>query len=144
MRSIFTQSLLTSLVSHWFKKRKIHLQYRRCGIRKIPWVRKIPWRRKWKPTPVFLPGKSHGQWGLVGYSPWGSQNDEHNWVWSHSSSQPHSDAVLFLTLQLTREKTDVNSQAQLVGLRSTSRLKKKQPCLVVAFAILTTRGHARS
>ena len=24
------------------------------------WVRKIPWRRKWKPTPVFLPGESHG------------------------------------------------------------------------------------
>jgi len=25
-----------------------------------PWVGKIPWRRKWQPTPVFLPGKSHG------------------------------------------------------------------------------------
>ena len=36
-----------------------------------PWVRKIPWRRKWQPISVFLPGKSHGQRGLVGYSPWG-------------------------------------------------------------------------
>src|SRR5574337_85568 len=36
-----------------------------------PWVGMIPWRRKWKPTPVFLPGKSHGQRTLVGYSPWG-------------------------------------------------------------------------
>ena len=26
-----------------------------------PWVRKVPWRKKWQPTPVFLPGKSHGQ-----------------------------------------------------------------------------------
>ena len=26
-----------------------------------PWVRKIPWKRKWQLTPVFLPGKSHGQ-----------------------------------------------------------------------------------
>ena len=26
-----------------------------------PWVWKIPWRRKWQPTPVFLPGESHGQ-----------------------------------------------------------------------------------
>ena len=26
-----------------------------------PWVGKIPWRRKWQPTPVLLPGKSHGQ-----------------------------------------------------------------------------------
>ena len=36
-----------------------------------PWVRKIPWRREWQPTPVFLPGESHGQSSLVGYSPWG-------------------------------------------------------------------------
>ena len=28
------------------------------------------WRRKWHPTPVLLPGKSHGQRSLVGYSPW--------------------------------------------------------------------------
>ena len=35
-----------------------------------PWIRKISWRRKWQVTPVFLPGKSHGQRSLVGYSPW--------------------------------------------------------------------------
>jgi len=32
---------------------------KRCGF--DPWVGKIPWRRKWHPTPVFLPGESHGQ-----------------------------------------------------------------------------------
>ena len=31
-----------------------------------PCVRKIPWRRAWQPTPVFLPGESHGQRSLVG------------------------------------------------------------------------------
>ena len=36
-----------------------------------PWVGKIPWRRAWQPTLVFLPGESHGQRSLVGYSPWG-------------------------------------------------------------------------
>ena len=36
-----------------------------------PWVGKIPSRRAWQPTPVFLPGKSHGQKNLAGYSPWG-------------------------------------------------------------------------
>ena len=36
-----------------------------------PWVWKIPWGRKWQPIPVFLPGKSHGQRSLVGYSPRG-------------------------------------------------------------------------
>ena len=33
----------------------------------------MPWRRKWQPTPVFLPGKSHGQRSLAVYSPWGSK-----------------------------------------------------------------------
>ena len=33
-----------------------------------PWVGKIPWRRAWQPTPVFLPGESHGQRSLVGYT----------------------------------------------------------------------------
>ena len=31
-----------------------------------PWVVKMPWRRKWQPTPVLLPGKSHGQKSLAG------------------------------------------------------------------------------
>ena len=35
------------------------------------WVRKNPWKRKWKPTPLFLPGKSHGQRSLMAYSSWG-------------------------------------------------------------------------
>ena len=34
-----------------------------------PWIGKIPWRRKRQPTPVFLPGESHGQRSLAGYSP---------------------------------------------------------------------------
>ena len=34
-----------------------------------PWLRKIPWRRAWQPTPVFLPGESHGQRSLEGCSP---------------------------------------------------------------------------
>ena len=41
------------------------------GPRFDPWVGKISWRRKWQPTPVFLPGESHGQRSLVGYSPRG-------------------------------------------------------------------------
>ena len=36
-----------------------------------PWVRNILQRRKWQPTPVFLPGKSHGQRSVADYSPWG-------------------------------------------------------------------------
>ena len=43
-------------------------RHKRCEF--DPWVRKIPWRRKWQSTAVFLPGKSHGQRSLEGYSPW--------------------------------------------------------------------------
>ena len=34
------------------------------------------WRRKWQPTPVLLPGKSHGWRSLVGYSPWGPEESD--------------------------------------------------------------------
>ena len=46
----------------------------------IPGSGKIPRRRKWQPTPVFLPGKSHGQRRLVGYSQWGRKRVRHDWV----------------------------------------------------------------
>ena len=53
-----------------------------------PWVGKIPWRRKWQPIPVFLPGKSHEQRSLVGYSPW---------------SRKESDMTERLTLAVVKE-----------------------------------------
>ena len=52
-----------------------------------PWIRKIPWRRKWLPTPVFLPGESHGQRSLACYSPWG-----------HKESDTAKQLTLFFTL----------------------------------------------
>ena len=49
-------------------------------------VTKIPWRRAGQPTPVFLPGESHGQRSLVGCSPWGRTESDrtactHSKVW---------------------------------------------------------------
>ena len=41
-----------------------------------PWVKKIPWRREWLPTSVFLPGESHGQRSLVGYTPEGRKESD--------------------------------------------------------------------
>ena len=59
--------------------KNICLQCRRPGFE--PWVGKIPWRRKWQPTPVFLPGKSHGRRSLAGYSPWGfKESDMTEWL----------------------------------------------------------------
>ena len=38
--------------------------------------REDPLEREWLPTPVFLPGESHGQRNLVGYSPWGHKESD--------------------------------------------------------------------
>ena len=50
------------------------------------WVRKIPWRRAWQPTPVFLPGESHGQRILAGYSPWGHKESDVTEVTEHAGT----------------------------------------------------------
>ena len=45
---------------------------------------RFPWRRKCQPPPVFLPGESHGQRSLVGYSPWGHKElDTTEWLHFH-------------------------------------------------------------
>ena len=49
----------------------------RKRLRFYPWIRKIPWRRAQQPTPVFLPGESHGQKSLARYSPWGHRRAGH-------------------------------------------------------------------
>ena len=41
-----------------------------CQCRDLRSKGLIPWRRAWQPTPGFLPGKSHGQRSLMGYSPY--------------------------------------------------------------------------
>ena len=58
----------------WLNGKEPNCQCRRFGFN--PWVEKIPWRRKWQPAPVFLPGESHGQRRLAGYSPWGHKESD--------------------------------------------------------------------
>ena len=56
----------------WLSGKEPACQYRR--LRFDSWVGKILWKRKWQPTAVFLPGNSHGQRSLAGYSPWGHKD----------------------------------------------------------------------
>ena len=70
-----TLSLFSDGSGSWVSKREADWEsaswisgHRRRGF--SPWIRKVPWKRKWQPTPVILPGESHGQRSLVGYSPW--------------------------------------------------------------------------
>ena len=60
-----------SLVAQWSK---IHLQCRRCEFN--PWVKKIPLEKEMQSTPVFLPGKFHGQRSLVGYTVYGVSKEK--------------------------------------------------------------------
>ena len=49
------------------------------------------WRRKQQPTPGFLPGKSHGERSLAGYSSWGHERFRHNFTTKQQSQHytPH-------------------------------------------------------
>ena len=62
-------SFVLLVLPWWLSGKEPTCQCRRRGSN--PWVGKIPWRRKREPTPVFLPGKSHGWRSLEGYSPRG-------------------------------------------------------------------------
>ena len=67
----------------WLSGKESACQCRRGRLNSS--VEKISWRRKWQSTPVFLPGKSHGQRGLEGYSPWGCRESAwlSNWACMH-------------------------------------------------------------
>ena len=70
---------------------KGHQEVTRCrGHGFHLWVGKIPWRRKWQHSPIFLPGKFHGQRSLMGYSPWGCKELDTPKHTAHTSpSAPH-------------------------------------------------------
>ena len=64
-------SYLSRGLSRWLRGKELAFQCRRCGF--DSWVWKITWE-------VFLPGKSHGQRSLVGYSAWDCKRVRNNWV----------------------------------------------------------------
>ena len=47
-------------------------------------VGKIPWRMAWQPTPVSLPGESHGQRSLAGCGPWGHKESDRTEATEHA------------------------------------------------------------
>ena len=54
----------------------------KCRKCKRLWFNPRVRRRKWQPTPVFSPGKSHGQRSMAGYSPWGLKS------WTQLATRP--------------------------------------------------------
>ena len=96
---------------------------KRCRF--SPWVGKIPWRRVWQPTPIFLPGESHRQRSLVGYSLWGCKESDRPEAtepealsprvlgdWLHCKPHP---VMLSLTLSLNSQEFSTLRQVQELG-----------------------------
>ena len=75
--------------------------WRHKRIRFNPWVEKIPWRREWQFTPAFLPGESHGQRSLAGYSPRGHKDLDTTKQFSRQRKITASfRAIVFMVLML--------------------------------------------
>ena len=55
------------------KKYKQKIKRERETVGYLPNFNHKSWRRQWHPTPVLLPGKSHGRRSLVDCSPWGRE-----------------------------------------------------------------------
>ena len=83
------------------------------------WVRKIPWKRKWQPTPVFLPGVSHGQRSLAGYSPWGCYDLETKKRYGTKSFYLNL-FKLFIKIEKEYVKAVYSHPAYLTSMQSTS------------------------
>ena len=66
----------------WFSGKESACRCRRCKRPRFdPWVGKIPCKREWQPTPVLLPGESHGQGNLA---------DHTSWVYKESDMTEHT------------------------------------------------------
>ena len=80
LTSVFQSTYFCPFIKNWFflteQFRSIVQTYDN-----YPETVRNSWRRKWQPTPVFLPGKSHGQRSLVDYTPRGSRVG-HDWATS--------------------------------------------------------------
>ena len=78
-----------------------------------PWVGKIPWRRGWQPPPVFLPGESHGQRKLVGYSLWGRrESDRAEATWQACM---HISTHIYLKIATSADSKYVSTSSWFFG-----------------------------
>ena len=69
----FSYELITSLFWHFLSFLIIYII---LNFQNFTKCQDILWRKRWQPTPVLLPGKSHGQRSLVGCSPWGCEESD--------------------------------------------------------------------
>ena len=70
------------------------LVVQRHQVRSLSWEES--WSRKWQPTLVFLPGESHGQRSLVGYSPWGHKEPNMTELLNSNNKYAYLRLLIFL------------------------------------------------
>ena len=112
---IIRESCWLEGLSWWLSDRESSCQCRRCSF--DPRVGTIPWRREWQPTPVFLPGKSHGQRSLAGYSPWGRKESDmterlNNNNWLKTQSLGWNDVVKSSKPSLERDAEKLQERSR--------------------------------
>ena len=103
--------LTVKLLPWWFRWQRISPAVQETGF--DPWVRKIPRRREWLPTPVFLPGKSHGQRWLTGHSPWGSKESDTSEQLTLHNINRHAQGYTTRKWQSWDQNTDLLVQSPL-------------------------------
>ena len=116
-------------IPRWFSAKESACQCRRRRSHGFdPLVGKVSWRRKWQPTPIFLPGKFHGERSLASCSPWGrkgSDTTEHVPIHAHClrkqlESESETRSVMSDSLQLY---SPWNFSSQNIGVGSFSLLQ---------------------
>ena len=90
-----------------------------------PWVGKIPWRRKWQPTLVSLPGESHGQRSLAGYSP-GCHKELDKPECAHKANMWAFQAALVVK-NLPTHARDMGDLSLIPGLERSPRKRHGNP-----------------
>ena len=101
-----------------------------------PWVGKIPWGRVWQLTPALLPGKSHRQRSLEGYTPMGckeSDTTEH----AHARARARTHTHTHTHTHTSSLYTQFNVTVPLLWGRESFKYSGRTPlCLTVAMAFL--------
>ena len=104
----------------WMENMKKRFQNKeeRGGERGLdPWVQNSPWQpRGWQPTLVFLPGKSHGQRSLAGYSPWGPKNQ--TGLSDYTTTTTAGNVMMSLTYSLVMTYSGTSCVKQTVTCKS--------------------------
>ena len=89
-------------------------------------------RKKWQPTPVFLPGKSHGQRSLGGYSSWGRKESDMTAYWDAYTAQLRRGAKQ--EMSMTRYET-WKVVTYTVSLLHTNKFHSKSMCVNAIFLL---------